>query len=482
MLDVLDERLHIPKLDLLLWLVLASVCGAAVFGSVKASKAFVQKYDANAKKIAAAEKSLAKAAKPASGQRPNAALVKDVDSRRDGLNKQLLQLWQALYERQAKFLVWPKESGIALADEGKTAADGAEKKPGGKGKEAKGKGEKKKKQENISPEACKFYNESVVRKEFERVFSKLDPRRPKAGHQPASLENLPFKDRPADFDGLVAWDPKQRETIISRHYLAKAAPSSARVKLVQEDLWIFESLVDALGTLNALGTLDQNANDPLTAPLKQIDVLDVAQWATAIRRQQAPAMWVPEASASAKPTTRAEKPPAPPGDEATDEALADGRYLDEKGQPLAAGAPQPYAEFKQIFVYMRIVVDQRRISDLLTALANASLPVEVRHFAVQLPPDSTVREVTVAAVESGAEGDGAASAAAASAVAPPAAGPPIGSLSIAETTAWDAVVEIGGAIYLYNQPNINKLGSGATKSPAARSFRTPSTAAVVPAK
>jgi hypothetical protein len=292
------------------------------------------------------------------------------------------------------------------------------------------------------------------------------------------LENLPFKDRPADFDGLVAWDPQQREAIISRHHLAQGVPSSARVKLVQEDLWIFESLIDAIGTLN------HNAKDALSAPVKQIDVMDVAQWATAARRQQAAAMWAPEPSGGAKPAPPAAKPPAPPGEKATDEALADGRYLDEKGQPLAGGAKQPFEEFKQIFVYMKLVVDQRRTADLLAALANAPLPVEVRHFAVQLLPDSTVREATIPAQEvaEGGEAAGDVAAAASTPVLIPTADVPIGSLSVAETTAWDAVVEVGGVIYLYNQPNVKKLGSGAAKTPAARSFRTPPGAAVVPAK
>src|SRR5581483_10103925 len=167
-------------------------------------------------------------------------------------------------------------------------------------------------------------------------FSKLDLRRPKAGTS-ASLANLPFKDQPADFEGLVAWDPKRCEAIIWRHLLTKGSPSSDRVKLVQEDLWIFESLVDALAPLN------KGAKDSLSAPLKQIDVLDVAQWATAARIEGSQTIWRPEA------------PPAPasnpalrvPGENATDEAFSDGRYLDENGQLLRPGVPQPFAEFKQ---------------------------------------------------------------------------------------------------------------------------------------
>jgi hypothetical protein len=450
MREALDEPLHIPKLDLLLWLFLVTVCGAAIFGSVKASNAFVKKYDANVKKIVAAEKSLAKAVEAGGGgPRPNAALVNGVKSRQEALNKQVLQVWEALYDRQAKFLVWPKEAGIGMEED---KAEEGKNKPKGK----------KKKKGDIPEQACKFYNDSVVPSEFERIFSKLDLRRPKTGRHTPSLENLPFQDLPTDFDGLVAWDPKQRESILSRHRLANGTPSSARVKLVQEDLWIFESLVDALAAVN------QNAKDPLSAPLKQIDVLDVAQWATAACAQHSASLWMPEGSASAKPASP-DKPPPVPGEGATDEALLEGRYLDQKGQPLGAAAKQPFAEFKQIFVYMKLVLDQRRFADLLTGLANAPLPVEVRHVTVQLLPDSMLRQVTPAGNDGGA------------APAAQSTGLQVGNLSVAETTPWDATVEIGGAIYLYERPNAKKLGSGGAKSQAARTFRIPSPA-VVPAK
>jgi hypothetical protein len=124
---------------------------------------------------------------------------------------------------------------------------------------------------------------------------------------------------------------------------------------------------------------------------------------------------------------------------------------------------------------MKLVVDQRRFPDLLTALANASLPVEVRHVAVQALPDSSVREMTVP--EAVVEGESGVVAAAPSPSPRPAE---IGSLSIAETTAWDATVEVGGVIYLYNEPNVKKLGGGTVKS-GKRTFRIPSPA-VAPAK
>jgi hypothetical protein len=202
------------------------------------------------------------------------------------------------------------------------------------------------------------------------------------------------------------------------------------MRIVQEDLWLFESLVDALASLN------RAARDPLGAPLKQIDVLDVAQGAAAAALQQ---------------------PPATLASTTSDQALLDGRYVDQDSQPLKADAKQPFAEFKQIFVYMKVVMDQRRLPELMTALANAPLAVETRRVSVQLLPERSASDEASAGGDGSNEVDGSA----------------IDSLSRAATTPWDAAVEIGGVVYLYNPPDPKKLGTGALKSPANRSFRFP---------
>jgi len=49
-----------------------------------------------------------------------------------------------------------------------------------------------------------------------------------------------------------------------------------------------------------------------------------------------------------------------------------------------------------------------------------------------------------------------------------------------ETTVYDAIVELSGVIYLYNPPDINKLGTGGAGSPDKRSFGVPKTAVHVP--
>ena len=62
-----------------------------------------------------------------------------------------------------------------------------------------------------------------------------------------------------------------------------------------------------------------------------------------------------------------------------------GRYLDEANQPIYDGSgASPYAEFKKMPVMLRLVIDQRRISDLLVCCANSPMPIDVRHLRVCL--------------------------------------------------------------------------------------------------
>ena len=442
MLGPFDEPLRVPKVDLGLWLFLAALCGGAVYGSLHASKGLARTFTTNRKRIESAEKSLATAAKPAkSGARPNNAAKSQVESQNAALRKQLVALWEEMYTRQKKVLIWPSIENVPEAADLQTL----------------------KAVKEIPAPVAKAYNDGLMRRELERIFAKLQLRRPPQTTNESRVENLPFHDRPADFEGLVAWDPKSREAITSRYHVAKV-PSTARVKIWQEDLWLLESLVDAVASLNA------GATDPLTAGLKEIDSLEVAQWAAAARAQNPAAIWLPEGSESPKAAV-----PGVPGADASDEALKAGRYLDASGQPLAAGEKQPYAEFKQVFVYLKLVIDQRRLDDLMAALANAALPVEMRSLIVQVPPDPTVYAAPAEQAESAADPPPKPARAQTSS----AASEIEQSLARAETTPWDVIVEIGGVVYLYNPADSKKLGKGTAGTPAKRSFRVP-TSAVAP--
>jgi hypothetical protein len=74
--------------------------------------------------------------------------------------------------------------------------------------------------------------------------------------------------------------------------------------------------------------------------------------------------------------------PALTQDEYTDAVLRHGRYVDAHGMPVGYNQPAPFAEFKIMPFEMRLVIDQRKISDLLSNCANSPLPVEVQQVSI----------------------------------------------------------------------------------------------------
>jgi hypothetical protein len=141
----------------------------------------------------------------------------------------------------------------------------------------------------------------------------------------------------------------------------------------------------------------------------------------------------------------------------------------------------PFAEFKQIFVYMKFVMDQRKVPDLLAACANSTLPIETRQVRIR----------PIGAGGSGGGGGGigggnmfnggAGNARGAGGAAKPGnaggggGGGAAGDLAV---TPYDMLVDVSGIIYLYNPPGENaetsNLGKGTLSSPGKRLFGVPS--------
>jgi len=154
--------------------------------------------------------------------------------------------------------------------------------------------------------------------------------------------------------------------------------------------------------------------------------------------------------------------------------LTHGRYVDRDGIPVGAGQPQPFAEFKMMPVRMLLLVDQRRLSSLLVNCANSSMPVEVCQVSLNpgkgKPLDfarmsrgagpgsqggamSAMPGETMTSYPGGMMGDS---------MVP-------GSYPSGSTTrgrgqdkqiSYDLPVEIQGIIYIFNPPDIEKLGTG----------------------
>jgi len=479
--------------------VVVLITGAAVW--TMASGALAKAFEADKAKIETATKSL----DPFGGEPPNASFKQKVDQMHDGLKQEVAVVWKELYEKQVRLFVWPEL----------IAPDIAKLQPG----------------EPIPERLRAFYNNNIVRDEWHRVLEEIDLRRPVGGNENASgagdgiMPGGMFGGNAnSELEGLVVWDAAAREAIVNRYY-SESPPSDLKVRLTQEDLWIFEhSLIPVVNLVNA------NAHDAADATIKRIDVLDLAQWAINAANESnftlykpgsgkpgrsggmmmggmgsmpgGPAGGVsegvmPDAGTAGAPGAAPGAPGAPAESGAAaagaagsgDAALLDNRYLDDQGKPLK-GEP-PYSEFKQMFVYMRFIMNQRKVPDLLAACANVPLPIETRQVRVHVSDPTGgmsqggggaggpmgmmggmmpgmdmggmsgggmggFRQPTIMGGMGGGMGG---------------FGGMGGGQPIAiEAGPFDAQVELSGVIYLYNAPDIAKLGS---KAPAARSFSVP---------
>ncbi|MBO7679500.1 MAG: hypothetical protein J6S75_07505, partial [Thermoguttaceae bacterium] len=153
-----------------------------------------------------------------------------------------------------------------------------------------------------------------------------------------------------------------------------------------------------------------------------------------------------------------------------------GRYLDEFNQPIydSSGA-SPFAEFKKMPVMLRLVIDQRRISDLLVCCANSPMPIDVRHLRVCLNGESSfgMGGATMQTAGTGGFVDpelmGAPSGPGGSSAARNRPNTSTGGISVgrgartAEESEYGAdviTIELYGVIRLYNEPDKELLGTG----------------------
>ncbi|HWA99915.1 MAG TPA: hypothetical protein VG713_15560 [Pirellulales bacterium] len=373
---------------------------------------------------------------------PNESYIKALAGEETKIRGQVNRATEVAFKEQKKVLPWPKE-----------VADAA----------------KLKSTDEIPLALRDNYQNLVILPELNRIFEKVQLRKekPRAGGGPMGNPMGGASAGPVDYQGIVNWKADDRQRIIDR-YRVTSRPSTIRMRTTQEDLWAFESLVDIVLQLN------KGATDNLNATVKEIDMFAVAQWATRHDQEhpgadlgiegapadgnavgvapggESPLVQLPDQAGQAI----GESAPKDP-----DMVLLEGRYLDADNNPVAADAAlgyfrkqgaggeqpvgnPPFAEFKQMAVVMKFLMDQRKVPELLAACANSPLPIEVRQVLMQLI-DTDSKEVDPEARHAGERGP------------------------------FDASIEVRGIVYIYTEPDEKKLGTGSAPRPAQRSFGVP---------
>ncbi|HUY36062.1 MAG TPA: hypothetical protein VMV69_25205, partial [Pirellulales bacterium] len=182
---------------------------------------------------------------------PNPRFVSAVEVEHEGLKSNVFTAWRELYEKQVSKFVWPADM-----------PDLANYPP----------------EDEIPRERRAYYNETVVREEWEALLDEVPVRRVEEDEEKEGEEEGEVNS-PRTV-GIVEWSESQRRSIIDRYY-TKGIPSSLSVRLAQEDLWVFKTLVDLVNEMNqvAIAQMKLGTHDPLLATIKRIDTLDLAQWA-----------------------------------------------------------------------------------------------------------------------------------------------------------------------------------------------------------
>ena len=288
--------------------------------------------------------------------------------------------------------------------------------------------------------------------------------------------------------GIVEWDKTNRDAI-TKPFFWTEIPDTEQVRLSQEDLWVYEALLRIIKDVN------KGATGYDDAPIRRIDALEIGRDAVAswqkvreqVFRGLGGGVGVGVGGMGGRPNLPPRGPMSPPapgqsgmsasrkdmmtrmgpmgpgrmgmGAQEKASPLTD-RYVDANGEPLADPAKPPFEEFKMMPICLRLLISEKKIPQLLAECANSNMPISVR--AVRLAPDAG-EAITLAGTGplAGIMGPGAGPA---RREAPPtrsrsmpgeerqASGEPRGYLPI----------EVDGIIYIYNPPDMKKLGTGTT--------------------
>jgi len=227
--------------------------------------------------------------------------------------------------------------------------------------------------------------------------------------------------------GLVVWDQDSRDSL-EQLFDFSGRPSSKHVRYTQEALWVYKALLDVIAKTN------QGATAFYNVPIKKIEELSIAQAAN-----MPPDSDVELPSSGTPQSTKPESAPTVPAGDATDEELGEGRYVNEQGKPVPAAQAES-GEFKLMPILMKLVMDQRKIPDLLINCANSELLVEVRRLRVNPEASGTRKKLSNSSrgTRSGTNRNSNAG-------------------SMVEGP-YDVTVELRGLIYIYNRPDRQKLG------------------------
>jgi hypothetical protein len=384
-------------------------------------------------------------------QHPSPDFIKAVNDKHQKLKEKVLVVWQTLYNEQKAKNLWPESLRKDF--------------------------DKLQPSDTINDNLCDKYR-YMIKEYFPTLFKIVDVKHPadmeagvktgdnadaaRAGRTNQTMRMGPGRRAPTvaaadttDWVGVVDWDENDRQRLEKR-FNWEAQPDSDQVRLAQEDLWVYETLLRVIRETN------EGAKDQSQANVKRIEWIQIG--ADAIKAWSDADQSVFQVSTAAVPASRTEVRTVPAGREITaadsKAQLMKDRYVDDKGAPLDAEAKHPYAEFKMMPISMKLYINQRKISKLLVECINRSMPIEVRRVRIR-PGAGEILDPTAATTGTPTGGGRESFRRAAPSRSPGRTAVTGASADEAEAGVSDIPVEIQGIIYIYNPPDLNTLGTGA---------------------
>ena len=196
--------------------------------------------------------------------------------------------------------------------------------------------------------------------------------------------------------GIVDWvDADQKNKSSSN--ACQQRPGHLDIMMAQEDLWVYETLLKVIRNTNNVGP-DQAALQKTGSTTKWPASSKSWRWTSARTPSSAgasarqPLFNLPSEAAHGRRATAGRAVPAVSRTAARPRfrvvlRLA-GRYVDDKGKPLADAHQQPYNEFRMMPINLKVVIEQREIPRLLAECANSAMRIDVRRvrILVEEPP------------------------------------------------------------------------------------------------
>lgn len=305
-------------------------------------------------------------------------------------------------------------------------------------------------------------------------------------------------------EGTVEWHAENQEYLQNTRFdwskEQGGLPTTLQILYAQEDLWVLGTLINIIAKTN------QGADARHNAVVKEIKYLklgsDAVGFSGEVIRLAPPeavpgAPGAPVAGAPAPLMPAAPVPGAPgvPGMAPVVRDPAEGRYVDDKYQPVPPGrlrdafsSNKPEEAFlavaKRMPVRMHLVIDQRYINRLLAECGNSNLIVEIRQVRVNRPvfeggglPGAAGGPGAVFAPRGGGEQRGFNFG---PQPRPAAGGRESSGITGEEKPRHEIDIELYGIVYIYNPVNENMVSAVADAGATSPLPTTPPVAPVAP--